>query len=155
MPAGSEAGPRAAGDGLPRTWRPLGPRIVATVLSSGMLVILLTAWISFGAETRAKFTPFQLGTIIFFIILGGVVLWALTRARVTATREGLTVVNGFRTRSFTWAEVVAVHLPPGAPWATIDLSDGRTVSVMGLQGSDGERARAAVRELRRLADELS
>ncbi|MDN4175486.1 PH domain-containing protein [Nocardioides sp. SOB77] len=150
MPAGSEAG--AA---LPRTWRPLGPRIVAIVLGLGLLVILAMAWFSFGEEVRAAFTPFQRGTVVFFVVLGGVVLHALTRARVTAARDGLTVVNGYRTRTFAWAEVVAVHLPPGAPWATIDLSDGRTVSAMGLQGSDGERARSAVRELRRLADELT
>ncbi|GGO75782.1 PH domain-containing protein [Nocardioides deserti] len=153
MPAGSEAG-RGAVE-LPRTWRPLGPRIVATVLSIGMLVILATAWISLGAETRAKFTPFQIGTIVFFVIAGGVVLHALTRSRVTATRDGLTVVNGYRSRSFDWAEVVSVNLPPGAPWVTLDLSDGRTVSAMGIQGSDGERSRQAVRDLRRLADELT
>ena len=37
-------------------------------------------------------------------------------------------------------------LPPGAPWATLDLSDGTTVSAMGIQGSDGARARRAVRD---------
>lgn len=153
MPAGSEAG-RGPLE-VPRTWRPLGPRIVATVLSIGMLVILATAWISLGAETRAKFTPFQIGTIFFFVIAGGVVLHALTRSRVTATRDGLTVVNGYRKREFAWAEVISVNLPPGAPWVTLDLSDGRTVSAMGIQGSDGERSRQAVRDIRRLADELT
>ena len=34
------------------------------------------------------------------------------------------------------------HLPPGAPWATLDLADGTTVSAMGIQGSDGDRAQA-------------
>jgi hypothetical protein len=155
MPAGSEPGGPPALPDLPRTWRPLGPRIVATVLSSGMLVILATAWISLGEETRSAFTGFQIGTIVFFVVLGGVLLHALTRSRVTATREGLTVVNGYRSRTYVWAEVIAVHLPPGAPWVTLDLSDGRTVSAMGIQGSDGERSRAAVRDLRRLADELT
>ncbi len=153
MPAASEAG--SGRPELPRTWRPLGPRIVAIVLGVGLLVLLAMAWVSFGEEVRADFTTFQRGTVVFFVLLGGVVLHALTRARVTAARDGLTVVNGYRRRTFEWAEVVAVNLPPGAPWATIDLSDGRTVSAMGIQGSEGERSREAVRELRRLADELT
>ncbi|MEV7432010.1 PH domain-containing protein [Nocardioides sp. NPDC092400] len=151
MPAGSDA----PGPGLPRTWRPLGPRIVAIVLGVGLLVILAMAWISFGDEVRSKFTTFQRGTVVFFVLLGGAVLHALTRSRVTADRDGLTVVNGYRSRRYEWAEVVAVNLPAGAPWVTIDLSDGRTVSAMGIQGSDGAKSREAVRELRRLADELS
>ena len=40
------------------------------------------------------------------------------------------------------------HLPPGAPWVTLDLDDGTTVSAMGIQGSDGARAQTALRELR-------
>jgi len=152
MPAGSD-GP--ALPELPHTWRPLGPRLVAVVLGVGVLVILAMAWVSFGDEVRAAFTPFQRGTVIFFVLLGGSVLHALTRSRVTADRDGLTVVNGYRKRHYAWAEVVGVNLPPGAPWVTLDLSDGRTVSAMGIQGSDGERSRAAVRALRRFADELA
>ena len=50
------------------------------------------------------------------------------------------VVNGYRRREYEWAEIVAVHLPPGAPWVTLDLADGDTAPVMGIQGSDGDRA---------------
>ena len=46
--------------------------------------------------------------------------------------------------------MVAIYLPPGAPWATLDLADGTTCPVMGIQGSDGDRARAAVRQVRAL-----
>ena len=67
---------------------------------------------------------------------------------MVATETGLMVVNGYRTRRFEWSQVIGVSLPRGAPWATLDLSDGTTVSVMGIQGSDGARARRAVRELR-------
>jgi len=45
---------------------------------------------------------------------------------------------------------VAIHLPPGAPWAVLDLADGTTCPVMAIQGSDGGRAKAAVREVRAL-----
>jgi hypothetical protein len=65
------------------------------------------------------------------------------------------VVNGYRRRDFEWAQVLAVSLRRGAPWAGLDLSDGTSVSVMAIQGSDGGRAVAAVRALRRLIDERS
>jgi hypothetical protein len=139
---------------LPHTWRPLGPRIVGVVLGVGLLVVVGAAWLSFDAETRGKFTPFQIGTVLAIGGLGFACLHALTRSRAVAHREHLLVVNGYRKRAYAWEQIVGVHLPPGAPWVTLDLSDGSTVSVMGIQGSDGTRARAAAKQLRALATEL-
>jgi hypothetical protein len=65
------------------------------------------------------------------------------------------VVNGYRRHELAWPQVVGVHLPPGAPWVTLDIADGTTVSAMGIQGSDGDRARRAVRDLRRLVEAKS
>ena len=65
------------------------------------------------------------------------------------------VVNGYRKRELDWAEVVAVNMPPGAPWAVLDLADGTSTPAMGIQGSDGARARTAVRELRSVLAERS
>ena len=62
--------------------------------------------------------------------------------------DGLTVVNGYRKRTYEWSQVIQASLRRGAPWGTLDLSDGTTVSVMGVQGSDGARARRAIREIR-------
>ena len=62
------------------------------------------------------------------------------------------MVNGYKRHVYDWAQVVAVRLPQGAPWATLDLADGTTMSVLAIQGSDGDRARAAVRGLRTLID---
>ena len=47
---------------------------------------------------------------------------------------GLTVVNGYRKRHLEWAQVVSVQLPPGAPWPSLDLDDGTTISAMGIAG---------------------
>ena len=140
---------------MPQTWRPLGVRIVGIVLGAGLFLICAVSWITFGAETRDKFTVFQRATVLSLGLLVGVVLYALIRSRAEAHRERLVVVNGYKRREFDWAEIVSVHLPPGAPWATLDLADGTTVSVMGIQGSDGLRARRAVRELRTLVEEAS
>ena len=142
MPAASEA------PGLPRTWRPHGVRIAIWVLG-GMLVALVAAvWIGLGDDVRSQFTPFQRGTLVFMGILLFLTYNSLVRSKVTATEDGLTVVNGYRKRVFEWSQVISVSLRRGAPWGTLDLSDGTTSSVIGIQGSDGDRARRAVRELR-------
>ncbi|MEJ7832735.1 MAG: PH domain-containing protein [Nocardioides sp.] len=153
MPADSEP-TRAAGDlvALPHTWRPLGPRIAGAVAGGALLVISLFLWLGFDEETRASITPFQRGTVVFIGLLGFAVLYALIRSRVEAEMDGLVVVNGYHRHRYDWAEIVAVHLPPGAPWVTLDLADGATASVMGIQGSDGARARIAARQLRALVD---
>ena len=145
MPAASESG-------LPHTWRPLGVRMAGAVFGTMLVVVCAVAWFSFDAETRARFTPFQRGTIVFLGLLFFTAGYAMARSRVVAERERLVVVNGFRRHDYAWAEVVAVHLPPGAPWAVLDLADGTSQPAMGIQGSDGGRAQRAVRELRRLLD---
>lgn len=155
MPAGSEAGPTRDGAGppaLPRTWRPLGPRVAGLVAAAALLAVGAGAWFSFDGETQASFTPFQRGTIAALTLLALAVIHALVRSRVVAEEGRLVVVNGYRRRELHWAEVVSVNLPQGAPWVSLDLADGRTQAVMAIQGSDGARARRAVRDLRALVD---
>ena len=41
-------------------------------------------------------------------------------------------------------------MPQGAPFPTLDLADGTSRPALGIQASDGDRARQAVRELRLL-----
>jgi hypothetical protein len=153
MPAGSD--PDAGLPSLPRTYRPLGPRIVAVVLVVGLAVVCAMAWIGFDADIKAKFTVFEKLTMAFIALLILACVHALTRSRVRATRDRLIVVNGYRRRELAWAQIVAVRMPPGAPWARLDLTDGSEISAMGIQGSDGARARAAVRDLRTLVAALS
>lgn len=147
MPADSETVP------LPRTWRPLGVRLAASFFGVMLVVICLFAWFGFDQETRDKFTTFQRGTVLAVALLAAACGHALARSRVKATADHLLVVNGYRSRRFEWPEVVAVTLPRGAPWAMLDLADGTSVPAMGIQGSDGARARRAARELRALVDQ--
>lgn len=137
---------------LPRTWRPLGTRIAVVFFGTMLLLICAFAWIGFDEEIQAKFTLFQRLTVISIGLLYVSVGYALARSRVVATDAGLTVVNGYKRRELEWAEVIAVHLTSGAPWATVDLADGNTASLLAIQGSDGDRAREAVRTLRVLID---
>ncbi len=135
---------------LPRTWRPRGPRIAALVFGVVLVAAFAGLWISLPQETQEVISPLQRATVIFFIGLGLLLLNGLARSRVVAGEGGLLVVNGYRKRHLEWAQVVAVRMPPGAPWPTMDLDDGSTISVMGIHGSDGGRARTALGELKAL-----
>lgn len=156
MPADSEA--RSAGQSgaqppaLPARWRPLGVRLAVIFFGSLLVLVGGFAWAGFDASVQAKFTPFQIGTIFFLAGIYGVVGWGLARCRVDATPAALVVVNGFRRHELGWAEVVAVRMPRGAPWASLDVADGSTLAVMALQATDGERALRGVRALRSLAE---
>lgn len=150
MPAGSE--PARAPFPLPRTWRPLGPRIMGLAVTGVLVAVVAFGWFTFDAETRAKFTVFQRGTLIFFGLLYLGLMYGLVRSRAVAYADRLVVVNGYRRREYEWPQIVATRLPPGAPWVTLDLADGETASVLGIQSSDGDRARRALRELRAMVD---
>jgi hypothetical protein len=146
MPADSEVR-------LPHTWRPFGVRMVGTIAGLGLLAVCVAAWIALGGDLRSRFTLFQKGTLVMLGVLGAAVWYALLRSRLSAADDDVAVVNGFRSRHYDWAQVVALRLRRGAPWAEMDLSDGTTIPVMAIQGSDGDRARAAVRQFRQVLAE--
>jgi len=133
---------------LPHTWRPLGVRVAGAIAGLLLFALCVGAWIALGADIRGRFTPFQKGTLVALGLLGAAVWLALLRSRLTAAVDEVAVVNGFKRRNLEWAQIVAVRLRRGAPWAEMDLSDGTTIAVMAIQGSDGDRATGAVRQFR-------
>ena len=149
MPAASDPTGQLA---LPHTWRPLGPRIAAAVAGGSLFFITALLWIGFDEDTKAAVTPFQRGTVIVLFGLGFASLYALIRSKVQAHPDRLVVVNGYRRHTYDWAQIVAVRLAPGAPWVSLDLADGTSAPALGIQGSDGARAKQAVRQLRLLLD---
>jgi len=160
MPAGSDPGPdprpgSGAGPGsgeLPLRFRPLGVRIVASVLAVLLVLLVTVLWVQFPADVRESFTLVQKLTLLVIALMIGAVGFALSRSRVDADDAGLTVVNGYRSHRYEWGQVVAVTMRSGNPWAVLDLSDGTSQAAMGIQGSDGARAQAQVRRLRALVD---
>lgn len=149
MPAVSEPGAPT----LPHTFRPVGVRVAVYVFAAVLLGTVAVIWLAFPPEVREQFSIFQRATVVFIGLAAAACGYALARSRVEARPDSVTVVNGYKTRRYDWNEVLSIHLPPGNPWATLDLSDGTTVAAMGIQGSDGARARVAVRQMRRhLAD---
>jgi Bacterial PH domain len=147
--------PRPPTPALPRTWRPLGVRLAVGFFGTLLAVVCVAGWVAVGPEVRGRISIWQLGTIIAIAALGAAVGWGLVRCRVTATRGWLEVVNGYRTHRYEWAQVLAVHMPQGAPFPTLDLADGTSVAAIGIQSTDGERARQAVRELRLLVARIA
>jgi hypothetical protein len=135
---------------LPHTWRPFGARVVGTLLGGMLLALVVVLWLAWGADIRSRFSVFQRATLVGIGVLGFACWYAIVRSRVTADARGLTVVNGYHRRDFEWSQLLAINLRRGAPWAGLDLSDGTSISMLAIQGSDGQRAIRAVRELRAL-----
>jgi hypothetical protein len=131
------------------TWRPRRVRIIsyalAVVVVAGMVALAVGMPSNWGLGDR-------IGLVFIGLVVAGI-LHILARSRVTADDRGLTVVNGLRTHEYEWAEVLAVSMPEGAPWPSLDLADGLTLPAMGIQASDGDRAHRAVAELATLLHE--
>jgi hypothetical protein len=135
---------------LPHTWRPLGVRLALGFFGGLLVVVCVAGWYAVGPEVRGRVNAYQQATMLLIAAMAGAVGWGLMRCRLTATRAGLELVNGYRRHVYDWAEVLAVHLPAGAPFAVLDLADGTSRQALAIQGADGDRAKVAVRELRLL-----
>ena len=123
-------------------FRPRFARVVTIALA--VLVLVSTAAI------MLAMTVLSTGDRIGFALVGGLIVWFLWRqASVTARvdDDGLTVRNLVFTRRLEWAEVVSVRFGSGRPWVQLDLSDGDTLAVMGIQRADGAFADAEARRL--------
>jgi hypothetical protein len=90
-----------------------------------------------------------------FVLLAGALAWFLWRlASVCAqpSESGLHVRNLLLSRDLRWAQIVSVRFGGGNPWVLLDLDDGESMPVMGIQRSDGARADAEARRLATLVE---
>ncbi|WP_252373343.1 PH domain-containing protein [Pimelobacter sp. 30-1] len=133
---------------LPRTWRPFGPRMAAAVFAIVLVGAFAWLWVRFDEQTKQAINILEKATVIGIVGLGLALMLALARSRVVARPDGLTIVNGYRKRELTWAEVGTVRMPRGAPWPHLDQGDDVRISLLGIHTSDGARAATAVRELK-------
>ncbi|AIY17355.1 PH domain-containing protein [Pimelobacter simplex] len=133
---------------LPRTWRPFGPRMAAAVFAVVLVGAFAWLWLRFDEQTKEAVNVLEKATVIAIVGLGLALMFALARSRVVARPDGLTIVNGYRKRELTWAEVGTVRMPRGAPWPHLDQGDDVRISLLGIHTSDGARAETAVRELK-------
>lgn len=123
--------------------RPLRSRRIALAVAGFELV-------AFGALIVASGDALGWSDRAGFVLLAGALAWFLWRlASVAAVPgpEGLLVRNILVTRELVWAQIVSVRFGGGNPWALLDLADGDTLAVMGIQRSDGARAQAEATRL--------
>ena len=127
----------------PRFARLVTGTLAAVVAAATVLLIVLLSATGIEGWSPADLTGIGLVglAIVWF-------LWRQATVTATPTAAGLRVRNLASTRTVAWAEIVWVRFGEGRPWVQLDLDDGDTLAVMGVQRSDGERAR---REARRLA----
>lgn len=128
---------------LDAVFRPRMARVVSlgvallVVACTGVLVATMSG---LSAVDRTGFVLFA-GAIAWFC-------WRQASVRAVPGPDGLRVRNLLITTDVTWAQIVSVRFGQGRPWVQLDLSDGDTLAVMGIQRADGE---LADREARRLA----
>ncbi|MFJ2892395.1 PH domain-containing protein [Streptomyces sp. NPDC087305] len=136
---------------LPVTFRP--GRTRAVLLTAGLAIFVVITTVAMLLE---QLTP---GEKLSFVLTGALlfaVLAVLARVKVVADETGVTVVNIVSRRRLAWAEILQVNLRPGDPWVFLNLSDGTSLPVLGIQpGIAKARAIADARTLRALAEDRS
>jgi len=118
-----------------------GTLAVVVALATAALLVLLPA------TGLVGYSAADLSGIAF---VGLAIIWFCWRqATVAATPmpEGLRVRNLATTRTVPWAQIVWVRFGEGRPWVQLDLDDGDTMAVMGVQRSDGQFAQHEARRL--------
>ncbi|MEV8411111.1 PH domain-containing protein, partial [Streptomyces niveus] len=113
---------------LPVTFRPNGTR--AVLLSVGALMLVVITAMS---VTLEKLNAGERASFIFVALLFFGVLCLLSRPKVVADDTGVIVVNLTRVRRLEWPEILRVNLRVGDPWVFLDLSDGTSLPVLGIQ----------------------
>lgn len=136
---------------LPVTFRP--GRTRAVLLTAGIAIFVVITTVAMLLE---QLTPGEKLSFVFTGALLFAVLALLARVKVVADESGVTVVNIVSRRRLAWAEILQVNLRPGDPWVFLNLSDGTSLPVLGIQpGIAKARAIADARTLRALAEDRS
>jgi len=133
---------------LPVTFRPTRTRVVLLTVGAAMFAVITVVAFTLEQLSGGERVSFVFTALLFFGVLA-----LLSRPKVVADEEGVTVVNLTRSRRLSWAEIVRVNLRVGDPWVFLDLSDGTSMPALGIQpGIAKQRAIQDARTLRALAD---
>ncbi|WP_405710615.1 MULTISPECIES: PH domain-containing protein [unclassified Streptomyces] len=144
----SAPAPRPELPTLPVTFRPTRTRVVLLTVGAVMFVVITAV-----ALTLEQLSPGERASFVFTALLFFAVLALLSRPKVVANEDGVTVVNLTRTRRLSWAEILRVNLRVGDPWVFLDLSDGTSMPALGIQpGIAKQQAIRDARTLRALAE---
>ncbi|MBO3087167.1 PH domain-containing protein [Cellulomonas dongxiuzhuiae] len=131
-----------AADDLAAPFRPHLARVVTiavAVVVLALTVVLVTTMPGLATLDKAGFVLFAL-LIAWFC-------WRQASVSAVPDDTGLRVRNLLITTHVTWAQIVSVRFGQGRPWVQLDLADGDTLAVMGVQRADGQRAEQEARRL--------
>jgi hypothetical protein len=118
------------------------------ILAASVVFLAAMVFLGFAVPPgRGTATTVDRLSLLVFWVLVMLVLGTLAAPRVRADDDGLLVVNMVRRRRLDWAQIVGLRFGTGDPWVQLDLSDGTTLAVMGIQRSDGPHAQRAAHEL--------
>ena len=122
-------------------YAPFRPRLARTV------ALGLAAIMAIGTPVLVLTIPGEYGALdlIGFLAVGATVVWFCWRqasVRALVDERGMSVRNLMLSRRLEWAEIVSVRFGAGRPWVQLDLADGDTLAVMGVQRADGAFAAA-------------
>ncbi|GAU66022.1 hypothetical protein SSP35_02_03910 [Streptomyces sp. NBRC 110611] len=137
--------PQASLPSLPVTFRPTRTRVVLYAVALAQLAALTAIALALPELSGGE----RLSFIVTGLLVGAVLL-LLSRPKVVARQDGVTVVNLTTKRELAWAQVVRVNLRPGDPWVHLDLADGTSLPAMGIQ--PGIARDQAIRDARALRD---
>ncbi|MGW6708126.1 PH domain-containing protein [Streptomyces sp. NPDC054956] len=144
----ADATAQPAPPALPVTFRPTRTR--AVLLGVGAAMFVTITGIALILDTLH---PGERIAFVFTAALLSSVLVLLSRPKVVADRDGVTVVNLTNTRRLEWAQILRVNLRPGDAWVFLDLNDGTSLPALGIQpGVAKAQAIADARALRALAE---
>ncbi|WP_338675403.1 PH domain-containing protein [Streptomyces sp. SCSIO 30461] len=133
---------------LPVTFRPTRTRAVLLTVGAVMFAVITAVALALERLSTGERISFVFIALLFFGVLA-----LLSRPKVVADEQGVTVVNLTRSRRLDWAEILRVNLRPGDPWVFLDLSDGTSLPVLGIQpGIARHHAIRDARALRALTD---
>ncbi len=138
------------------TVRPTRVRLFAGLIAGFLLAaFVVVAVLLKDSNTGVYFkTSDQVAMIGIGFFLALAALW-ITWPRVRADADGIEVRNLLGTRRFPWTLIRHVSFPDGAWWARLELPGDEYVPMLAIQAIDGDRAVAAMRELRRLHREAN
>ncbi|MEU2249057.1 PH domain-containing protein [Streptomyces sp. NPDC019224] len=133
---------------LPVTFRPTRTRVVLLTVGAVMFAVITVVAFTLEQLSGGERVSFVFTALLFFGVLA-----LLSRPKVVADEEGVTVVNLTRSRRLSWAQIIRVNLRVGDPWVFLDLSDGTSMPALGIQpGIAKQQAIRDARALRALAE---
>jgi hypothetical protein len=128
-------------------------RVVGSIFSGVLVVIVIIGWVTLPEHLRGAFTPSQVITLLLVLVAIVGVIMSVASSTVRADRSGLVVRNVLRTHRIGWHQVCGLVYRDGDPWPTLLINnrdDPEKIILLGIQRTDHGRADQAVAALRRL-----